>query len=79
MRQRPDDGDTMTKKPGRPVTNRIVNTIPATGEEIAGRDLRGGGWEDQAVFGTGPATLDPAVRRFHGISFPSRPRASIVI
>ena len=25
----------MTKKPGRPVTNRIVNTIPATGEEIA--------------------------------------------
>ena len=26
---------TMPKKPGRPVTNRIVNTIPATGEEIA--------------------------------------------
>ena len=25
----------MPKKPGRPVTNRIVNTIPATGEEIA--------------------------------------------
>ena len=25
----------MMKKPGRPVTNRIVNTIPATGEEIA--------------------------------------------
>ncbi len=25
----------MLKKPGRPVTNRIVNTIPATGEEIA--------------------------------------------
>ena len=25
----------MTKKPGRPVTNRIINTIPATGEEIA--------------------------------------------
>ena len=26
---------TMPKKPGRPVTNRIMNTIPATGEEIA--------------------------------------------
>ena len=25
----------MPKKPGRPMTNRIVNTIPATGEEIA--------------------------------------------
>ena len=25
----------MPKKPGRPTTNRIVNTIPATGEEIA--------------------------------------------
>ena len=25
----------MPKKPGRPVTNQIVNTIPATGEEIA--------------------------------------------
>ena len=25
----------MPKKPGRPVTNRIINTIPATGEEIA--------------------------------------------
>ena len=25
----------MTKKPGRPVTNRIVNTIPAIGEAIA--------------------------------------------
>ena len=24
-----------TKKPGRPMTNRIINTIPATGEEIA--------------------------------------------
>ena len=25
----------MPKKPGRPMTNRIINTIPATGEEIA--------------------------------------------
>ena len=26
---------TEERKPGRPVTNQIVNTIPATGEEIA--------------------------------------------
>ena len=71
-----------------PVKNNAEETRP-TGDESDrehdprdwGRDRRRylQGRDDQAVFGAGPATRGPAVRRFQGISFPSRPRASIVI
>ena len=62
----------MPKKPGRPLT-RLIEPISATPGGSRRSDLQG--CDDQAVFGTGPATLGPAVRRFQGISFPSRPRA----
>ena len=59
----------MTKKPGRPMTNQIVNTIPATGEEIAAAICRDATIRQSVGQGQRPAVRPSGASK----ASPSRP------
>ena len=71
----PNKPTTTKRGSGRPVTNHHhQHNSSDRGRDRRG-DLPSGGLDNQAVRGSGPAALGPAVSVFHGSTFPSRPRA----